>query len=82
MVRYTSSLGSMKCPVCGRRGQLKIRRSHLQYDCKEFVVDHFKKGNNHASGWDHSCYVGVADVELAQRLYRLNSRKKILIEVA
>lgn len=81
MVRRTSALGSMKCPKCGLRGQLKIQRPKLQYESKSFVMHHWKKGNNHASGFDHACYIGIANLDLAKTLYKLNHREKILKEV-
>ena len=53
----SKALGTMSCPVCGRVGQLKRRTTG--YGLNYFQVDHWKKGNCHKSGYDHSCYLGV-----------------------
>ena len=78
---YTSCLGAVWCPKCGRRGQLKRRRQVAMSQGFAFYVDHYRRGNNHASGFDHACYIGIAKVDLAKRLFRLNHNEKILVEV-
>jgi len=54
---HSSALGTVSCPKCSKRGQLKKRTNG--YGKSYFQVDHYKKGNSHSSGYSHSCYLGV-----------------------
>lgn len=51
----SKALGKIDCPKCGRVGQLKRRTSG--YGNSYFQVDHFKRGNSHASGYGGCCYL-------------------------
>jgi len=52
------ALGSMNCPICGRRGQLKLRENG--YGRRHYQVDHYgKNGNGHSEGYTNSCYLGM-----------------------
>ncbi len=44
-----------------------------------YQVDHFKKGNSHASGYAGSCYLGLCDDELTLKLEKMKKKpnKKI-----
>jgi hypothetical protein len=57
----SSSLGSVTCPKCKRVGQLKARMTRT--GTRYFQVDHWKIGNNHASGYSDSCYLRCAEQE-------------------
>lgn len=52
--------GTIKCPKCGKEGQLKKRTTQYKGKASSVYlqVDHYKT-KWHGDGYSHSCYLGV-----------------------
>jgi len=72
MGKWCTTLGVVRCPVCGKTGELKKYRTRLsQTEQKYHRVDHFRGEQipdygDFRGNWVKSCYIGR---ELPQIVY-------------